>query len=60
MNPNPFLVKVPSDPYENTTVWNRDEAISLCYNLSLDYGHAHVCQYEGPYLQDVAEFYYGS
>ena len=41
-----YLVKCPSDPYENTDCFNDlDRAWDLCYNLSLEYGYAEVVYY---------------
>ena len=34
-----YLVKCPSDPYENTSTYDLDRAYDLCYNLSEEYGY---------------------
>ena len=41
-----YLVKCPSDPYENTDCFNDlDRAYDLCYNLSEEYGYAEIGYY---------------
>ena len=41
-----YLVKCPSDPYENTDCFNDlDHAYDLCYNLSEEYGYAEIGYY---------------
>ena len=42
-----YEVRCYSAPVENTTVWDLDKAIDLCYNLSEDYGHTDVIQWVG-------------
>ena len=38
-----YLVKCPSDPYENTDCFgDLDRAWDLCYNLAEEYGYAAV------------------
>ena len=34
-----YLVKCPSDPYENTDCFNDLDLYDLCYNLSEEYGY---------------------
>ena len=42
-----YLVKCPSDPYENTDCMNDlDRAWDLCYNLAQEYGYAEVGYYD--------------
>ncbi len=42
-----YLVKCPSDPYENTDCFgDLDRAWDLCYNLAEEYGHAEVVYYD--------------
>ena len=56
-----YLVKCPSDPYENTDcIGDLDRAWDLCYNLAQEYGYAEVGYYnlEG-HFQLVGD-YYGS
>ena len=41
-----YLVKCPSDPYENTNCFgDLDRAWDLCYNLAQEYGYAYVGYY---------------
>ena len=40
-----YLVKCPSDPYENTSTYDLDRAYDLCYNLSEEYGYAEIGYY---------------
>ena len=41
-----YIVKCPSDPYENTDCFNDlDRAWDLCFNLSEEYGYAEVGYY---------------
>ena len=41
-----YLVKCPSDPYENTNCFgDLDRAWDLCFNLSEEYGYAEVGYY---------------
>ena len=51
-----YEVRCPSDPYENTTCWDLDKAMDLCYNLSEEYGYAMVVQWVGPHQQLIAEY----
>ena len=42
-----YLVKCPSDPYENTDCFgDLDRAMDLCYNLAEEYGYAEVGYYD--------------
>ena len=42
-----YLVKCPSDPYENTDcLGDLDRAWDLCYSLAEEYGHAEVVYYD--------------
>ena len=42
-----YLVKCPSDPYENTNCFgDLDRAWDICYNLSEEYGYAEVGYYD--------------
>ena len=42
-----YLVKCPSDPYENTNCFgDLDRAWDLCYNLAEEYGYAEVGYYD--------------
>ena len=53
-----YLVKCPSDPYENTNCFgDLDRAYDLCYNLSEEYGYAEIGYYnlQGHY-QLVADY----
>ena len=51
-----YEVRCPSDPYENTTCWDYDKAIDLCYNLAEEYGYAMVVQWVGPHQQLIADY----
>ena len=53
-----YEVRCPSDPYENTTVWDLDKAMDLCYNLAQEYGYAEVTQWVGPHQHLIAEYSY--
>ena len=42
-----YLVKCPSDPYENTNCFqDLDRAWDLCFSLAEEYGHAEVVYYD--------------
>jgi hypothetical protein len=56
-----YLVKCPSDPYENTDCFgDLDRAYDLCYNLSEEYGYAEIVYYnEKGHQQQVAHCTWG-
>ena len=56
-----YLVKCPSDPYENTDCFDDlDRAYDLCYNLSEEYGYAEIVYYnEKGHQQPVADYTWG-
>ena len=56
-----YLVKCPSDPYENTDCFdNLDRAYDLCFNLSEEYGYAEIVYYnEKGHQQQVAHYTWG-
>ena len=56
-----YLVKCPSDPYENTNCFDDlDRAYDLCYNLSEEYGYAEIVYYnQKGYQQHVADYTWG-
>jgi len=52
-----YLVKCPSDPYENTSTYDLDRAYDLCYNLSEEYGYAEIGYYNlNGHYQLVADY----
>jgi len=40
-----YIVRCPSDPYENTQTYDLDRAYDLCLGLSEDYGYAEIGYY---------------
>ena len=54
-----YEVRCPSHPYENTTCWDYDKAIDLCYNLSEEYGYVEVVQWNGPFQNVIADYTWG-
>ena len=54
-----YEVRCYSAPYENTTRWDYDKAIDLCYNLSEEYGLTEVISWAGPYQQVIASYEWG-
>ena len=56
-----YLVKCPSDPYENTDCFDDlDRAYDLCYNLSEEYGYVEIVYYnEKGHRQHVANYTWG-
>ena len=51
-----YEVKCYSAPYENTTCWDYDKAIDLCYELSEEYGLTEVTQWVGNYRKVIASY----
>jgi len=51
-----YEVRCPSDPYENTTVWDLAKAYDLCYSLAEEYGYAMIISWAGPHQQLIAEY----
>lgn len=54
-----YDVKCYSAPYENTTCFDYDRAIDLCYNLSEEYGLTEVIQWVGPHQHVIASYEWG-
>ena len=54
-----YEVRCYSAPYENTTCWDYDKAIDLCYSLSEDYGLTEVVVWNGPYQHVLASYEWG-
>ena len=53
---NTYEVRCYAAPYENTTLWDYDRAIDLCYNLSEEYGHTDVVQYINGFQHVLASY----
>ena len=53
-----YLVKVPSDPYENEDCFgDLDRAMDVCYNLAQEFGYAEVGYYNlNHHWQQLGEY----
>lgn len=53
-----YIVRCPSEPYENSSTYDYDRAIDMAFNLSEDYQtYAYVAYYNNEgHMQLVADF----